>query len=243
MKIDEKLLEAAKDYKYLLERGYNKKSALKFVGERYLLNETERHVLYRTVFPANEARKRREKIAKEDEVENNILVIDCYNVLITVETMLKNGIILEADNGYIRDISAIFRKYKITNLTEKALNLIIQAIKNLKPAQTIFIVDQPISKSGELAAKIRNLLQKHNIKGTAKTTKHPDKELTQTPGIIATSDTIIINKAQKTFDLPAYILKNYFKNKAKFIKLKHINLKQEHQQKPQQQKQQNGPVA
>ena len=232
MKNERKLLEAAKDYKYLLERGYNKKSALRFVGERYLLNETERHILYRTIFPEKEATQRREKLVKESEVENNRLVVDCYNVLITVETMLKNGIILKADNGYIRDISAIFRKYKITNLTEKALNLIIQAIKNLKPAEVIFIVDQPISKSGELAAKIRNLLEKNNIKGTAKTTKHPDKELTQTPGIIATSDTIILDKVKKTFDLPAYIFKKHFKNKTKLIKPKHINLNQKHKQNP-----------
>ena len=219
MKLEEKILEAAKDYKYLLERGYNKKSTLRFVGEKYLLSETERHILYRTIFPEKEAIERKRKLVKEDEVKNNVLIVDCYNVLITIETMLKNDIILEAEDGYIRDISAIFRKYKITDLTQKALNLIIQAIKNLKPTETIFIIDQPISKSGELAAKIRKLLEENNIKGTAKTTKHPDKEITQTSGIIATSDTIIIDKVEKTLDLPAYIFKKYLKDKVKLIKL------------------------
>ena len=47
--------EAAKDLRYLLNRGYRKPTALKLVGDRYGLNRRERLILFRGILPKHEA--------------------------------------------------------------------------------------------------------------------------------------------------------------------------------------------
>ena len=50
--------EAADDLRYLLNRRYNRKSAIELVGNRWNLNRDERHILYRTIFSYEEIKVR-----------------------------------------------------------------------------------------------------------------------------------------------------------------------------------------
>ena len=55
------------------------------------------------------------------------------------------------DDGVLRDLKAVFGKYKINSTTENALNNIINILRQYNPAYVYFFYDSPVSKSGELA--------------------------------------------------------------------------------------------
>jgi hypothetical protein len=198
---------AAEDFRYLLSRSYPRKGALEVVGNRYGLTFDERHLLHRGVFCRSDSKSRRKKKISIKEIRNEDLAIDGHNVLITIEAGLSGRRLILGDDGFIRDISGLSGSFKKTKTTETAMQLIIHALKKLKPRQTLFLFDAPISMSGKLAQEIRNQLKKNNLPGDAMAVKVPEKILIGFSGVIATSDTVIVDQSKKAFDLAGYILK------------------------------------
>lgn len=201
------LQKAARDFRFLLNRGYPRKASLELVGNRYGLTSDERHLLHRGVFSNSDSGSRRKKKVLIGEVRNKDLVIDGHNVLITVEAGISGRPLVVGDDGFIRDISGLSGGFKQTETTEKAIQFIIRAIKKIKPSQTLFLLDAPISKSGELAEAVRNYLKKQDIPGEAMAVKVPERILIGFPGVVATSDTAIIDQSKKVLDLAAHVLR------------------------------------
>jgi hypothetical protein len=199
--------KAARDFRFLLNRGYPRKASLELVGNRYGLTSDERHLLHRGVFSNSDSGSRRKKKVFIGEVRNKDLVIDGHNVLITVEAGISGRPLVVGDDGFIRDISGLSGGFKQTETTEKAIQFIIRAIKKIKPSQTLFLLDAPISKSGELAEAVRNYLTKQDIPGEAMAVKVPERILIGFPGVVATSDTAIIDQSKKVLDLAAHVLR------------------------------------
>jgi len=201
------LQKAARDFRFLLNRGYPRKAALELVGNRYRLTSDERHLLHRGVFSNSDSESRRKKKVFIGEVRNKDLVIDGHNVLITVEAGISGRPLVVGDDGFIRDISGLSGGFKQTETTEKAIQFIIRAIKKIRPSQTLFLLDAPISKSGELAEAVRNYLKKEDIPGDAVALRVPERILIGFPGAVATSDTAIIDKSKKVLDLAGHVLR------------------------------------
>ena len=199
--------KAARDFRFLLNEGYPRKASLELVGNRYGLTSDERHLLHRGVFSNSDSGSRRKKKVFFGEVRNKDLVIDGHNVLITVEAGISGRPLVVGDDGFIRDISGLSGGFKQTETTEKAIQFIIHAIKKIKPSQTLFLLDAPISKSGELAEAVRNYLTKQDIPGEAMAVKVPERILIGFPGVVATSDTAIIDQSKKVLDLAAHVLR------------------------------------
>src|SRR4030042_431958 len=88
---------SAKDFRFLLNRGYPRKAALQLVGNRYGLTADERHLLHRGVFSDEDAKSRREKKVHLAGMMNENLAIDGYNVLITIEAGISGRPLVLAD--------------------------------------------------------------------------------------------------------------------------------------------------
>jgi hypothetical protein len=202
----EDLWKAAKDFRFLLNRCYPRKAALELVGNRYQLTSDERHLLHRGVFSNADSQSRRKKIISIRETRNEDLAIDGHNVLITIEAGLSRRPLILGDDGFIRDISGLSGSFRKTEMTEKAIQYTIDAIRKIRPRQTLFLFDAPISMSGKLAEEVRNQLEKENLSGDALAVKVPEKILIGFQGVIATSDTAIIDQSKKVLDLAGYIL-------------------------------------
>ena len=200
------LQEAAEDFRYLLNRGYPRKAALELVGNRYQLTFDQRHLLHRGVFSDADSKSRRKRRIPIGKVRSRDLAIDGYNVIITIEAGLSGQPLILGDDGFIRDISGLSGKFKKTEKTEEAFQLILDIVKRVKPLKTLFLFDSPISMSGELAQEVRSLLKKESLLGDARAVKVPEKILIGFPGIVATSDTAIIDQSKQLVDLPGYIL-------------------------------------
>lgn len=201
------LQKAAEDFRYLLNKGYPRKAALELVGNRYGLTSDDRHLLHRGVFSNSDSKSRQKKTISIKEVQNKDLAIDGHNIVITIEAGISGRPLISGDDGFIRDISGLSGSFRKTETTEKAIQFIIHAIKKIKPCHTLFLFDAPISMSGKLAQEVRSWLKKENLSGDAMAVKVPEKILIGFPGVIATSDTAIIDQSKKVLDLAGYILK------------------------------------
>ncbi len=211
--IKKRLEDAAYDLKFLLNRGYRKKVALNLVANKYLLNRDARNFLVRKVYSNEKITERLLKIVNIVNIRNKTVFIDGYNVLITVESISNHDYdsIVICDDGVLRDINAVFGKYKISSSTEVALNNIISILHKNDPACINFLYDSPVSKSGELAKLTNNLIKTHGLKGIAVTEKNVDFKLVKLSkkfdGIVATSDGAVMDKVKHVLDIPYWICK------------------------------------
>lgn len=209
----ESLREAIKDMRYLLNRGYNRKTAADYIASRYKLNREERAIIFRAVYPEQQVQNIFKKLLNPEDIIGERLLIDGFNNIITLESALKGHILLMCDDGVIRDISYTSRKFKFSSYTEDSIKMIFEVLKVYKPSEVIFLFDQQISFSGELASMIRTIIEGENLIGYAKTSKRNDTEILSIGEIIASSDSIIMERAKKIFDLAGHIIKSKFKDR------------------------------
>lgn len=203
---------AINDLRYLLNRGYKKSISVNFIGNHYLLNKTERNLLYRIVYSQETVQSRKSKLISLSKIKDNIILIDGFNVLITLESIfVEDNSIIFCDDGVIRDVNAVFGKYKFKDITDNAINSIIRFLKLYQPKTLKFFYDTPVSYSGKLAKLTEQIMMNHEISGTAETVNNVDYKLIelskQIQGIVATSDGIIMDKVDFILDVPFHVMK------------------------------------
>ncbi len=196
---------AARDLRYLLERGYGLKSSLKLTGDRFRLTARQRHFLFRAVSAPSLAARRRAKKVPLSEVKGSPLAVDTYNVLITTEAALAGAPLVASDDGYLRDIVGAFASYRTNEHTGPALDLIFRVLEEAAPSRVLFLLDQAMSRSGKLAEEIRERMERARLEGEARTVPAPDHHLRLSDSLTATSDSALIDKVERVLDLPAEI--------------------------------------
>jgi hypothetical protein len=199
---------AAKDIRYLLDGGYPQKGTVSFVCDHYRLDEGQRHLISRKVIARPVSEKRRLKLLPCDKIHGNNIIIDGYNIIIGMESILEKKAIL-CDDGVVRDIKGISRNFRISENTHKAIELILSFLKDKSPSQVHFLLDSQISKSGMLSKLLREKINYYGLQGDAKTSRHVDHDLKCSDDIVATSDGVIIDAAKKVVNF-LYCLINEF---------------------------------
>jgi hypothetical protein len=200
--------DACDEYRYLLSKEYPDKAALKLVGDRHRLSRIERNCLFRGIVDDETAVARRRKLVLSDEVRGSCLGIDWYNVLITAETYLKGGTLFLADDGVTRDAAAVHGSWRRSPLTALATDVIVSALSRLEPGRIDVFLDSPVAFSGELAAEVR-LFIGEMVPGAAcavALAASADWPLKHYHGIVASSDSVVLDSAMKVLDLPRHAL-------------------------------------
>jgi len=196
--------KARYDLYLLLNRGYPKSYALRFVGDHYGLKNEERYILSRTVFPKEYILETKRKKTSLKEIEGKEIFLDGYNVIITTESVLMNKTFVSMD-GVLRDTRNVSKKYRMTNETIESVDLILNLLKKYRPGYIQFYLDKMMSKSGKLSEIIREGMGDRGIKGDSETSLSVDHVLKNKDGIIATNDSAIIARAKKFIDLPSKV--------------------------------------
>jgi len=202
------LKKAARDIRYLLDRGYPQRSAVGFVCAHFRLDVKARYLLSRTVLAREVAERRREKFLPCSKIEGSSIVIDGYNIIIGMESILERRAYL-SDDGVIRDIKGAFRSFKVSSNTENAVRFILDFLKEKKPENVVFLLDSQISKSGILAEMLRVKLGASGLRGDARTSKHVDYDLKQCRDIVASSDGVVIDEAERVVNFLRCVVERF----------------------------------
>ncbi|MGB4652102.1 MAG: DUF434 domain-containing protein [Methanothrix sp.] len=197
--------KALEEARYLLDRGYPKDSAVGFVSNHHRLAEKERFILMRVVVRSDLAWARRSKLLDLENLRGQSISIDGYNVIITTESVLGGYPVYLCDDGLLRDSRGIFRGFKASPLTAIALNWILDLLASAGPARTEVLLDQQMSRSGELAEMVRGMMAERQLCGVARTARNVDHLLKTAKRIILTSDGNVIDSVDYIMDLPAEI--------------------------------------
>jgi len=197
---------AAKDFLYLVDNQYPRKVILKIIGDRYLLNRTQRVLLGRGIFRKDKVHAR--ALKRTELIRDVILFIDTYNVLFILSNYLLGRIVFIGNDGFIRDAGEVSGKLHREKVFYEAVGYLLNFLRNSAPAEIHFLIDRPVSFSGELAEQLKTFLNEKQMRGDARTINNPDSELMKvTEGVIATSDSEIMDKTEcKICDLAFLIL-------------------------------------
>jgi hypothetical protein len=213
---------AIEDFRYLKNRNYPDKAALKLVSDHHRLSATQRNCLFRAIFSASDSRQRKAKLAAAEDVEGQLLGVDWYNVLITVESYLKGFPVFISDDGLVRDSSGIHGSYKAGKVTERGITEILSLIAALKPVRIEIFLDSPISHSGDMAEQLRERLYRSaSMPHQVSVFPSADFPLKSFSGIVATSDSSIIDRpqVQQVFDLARFVIESSFHARIRTVEM------------------------
>ncbi|HPC88730.1 MAG TPA: DUF434 domain-containing protein [Methanothrix sp.] len=197
---------AAEELRYLLASGYPGDSALRFVSDHRRLPQEKRFILARAVAADEVALCRRSKRAALQEISGKILFVDGYNVLITVEGLILGCPVYLCDDGFCRDTRGLFSGYRPSKHTEAALAGILDMLVAAHPADVQFLLDRPMSRSGELAGRIRRMMGERALPGGAEAAVGVDRQLkirgaAGSDVYVASSDCHVIDCAARVVDI------------------------------------------
>lgn len=204
-------IEAAKDYCYLLDRGYPQRGFLSLVGDRYKLTNRERSMLYRGLASREQVNRRKQKIITEYDGRSK-LCIDGFNVITTVSSYLLGLPLFISLDEFLRDASQRRGKLEENIKMEEAVQLIAGYLQETKVAS----VDVYLDEAGEITGKVQSLIlaetQKLFIDCNILISKNVDKALmTVNDGMVCTSDSEIIDHAPgRIFDLAFFVLHHFY---------------------------------
>ncbi len=200
------MAEAAKDYRYLLDRGYPQKAALNLVTSRYSLASEERSALMRCVHRTTDAVSIASKLISPTEVRGSSIVVDGYNTLLTILTALEGGPLFLCDDCVVRDVRSSYTKGITTNSLAKSLEALAIALSSLQPSHVLVILDKNVSHSAEHASIIRKVLLSCNINSSVELRQRADLGVLEHEAeAVSSSDYVILARARRIFDLGGYV--------------------------------------
>ena len=85
------LRSATADFSLLLTKGYAEKSALKLVGDRFSLTQRQRLAVMRSTCSDRQLTSRNQREIKIADLTDQLISIDGYNVLITIEAAMSGA--------------------------------------------------------------------------------------------------------------------------------------------------------
>lgn len=199
--------EAAIDLRYLLGRGYAQKSAIALVGDRAQLHKRQRQLLMRAVSSPADAAAIRARTVGLDDLRDQHLLVDGYNVLITLETAINGGPLVESDEGFLRDLSEIHGTYRENDSTEEAIALVRALFESAGPRAMEIYLDRPFAFSARFAERLRAAFGAKAIVELADSADGAIKDRLEQDArlILASGDGALLRKCSRCIDLVGVI--------------------------------------
>ena len=181
-------------------------SSLKLVGDRHGLRERQRLAVSRSACSDQDAQRRNNHCIAMEQVRNQQVIVDGFNLIITVEAALSRGPLLIGVDKCIRDLSSVHGSYRSVEETDRAITTIGEALQRFAPSSVRWLLDRPVSNSGRLAAKIADLALHQNWPWEVEVVFNPDSAIVASPGVAITSDSSILNQVERWADFKSYLI-------------------------------------
>lgn len=195
------LRQAAADFSLLLTKNYPQNASLKLVGDKFALTDRQRLALMRSCCSNQDRDFRISRQVQANQLEGQAVLIDGYNLLITIEAAMSGAFIFIGRDGCFRDLAGLHGSYRKVSETIGAIKLIDECLRMLKTEEVVWILDRPVSNSGRL----KKIIELETLKEVT-LIDNPDTELKKSEKVVITSDSIVLDACKKWFNLAACII-------------------------------------
>ncbi len=125
---------------------------------------------------------------------NESLVIDGFNLIVTIEAALSGGVLLKCRDGAIRDLASVHGSYRKVDETLAAIELIAsRSWARIGSVHVKWLLDSPVSNSGRLATVLREYAEAQKQRWEVELRNDVDAALMQSAYPIVTSDSRILD--------------------------------------------------
>ena len=197
---------AAGELSWLLGRGYQPKSALKLVGDRHDLRERQRLAVARSACSDERRARRLARELKADAVRGAALIVDGFNLVITLEAALSGGVLVVCRDGCVRDLSSVHGSYRAVEETERAVVLAGETLAALGHASALWLFDRPVSNSGRISERVRAIAGERGWPWEVRAEFNPDRDIIDSPRIAVTADSNVLDHAARWLNLSRLIV-------------------------------------
>lgn len=199
------LREAVSDLSWLLGRGYATDAALALVGNKAQLTRRQRTAVWRAA--CTDAERAARLARRMDDVRGEDLIIDGFNLLIAVERGMSGGPIFRGRDTALRDLASIHGTYRLVEDTPEAIRAVARVLASLGAGGCRWLLDQPVSNSGRLAAALREVAEDVGAAWEVEVHPKPDQLLAASGRVVVTGDAWILDQPVRWFGLHEAVLR------------------------------------
>lgn len=138
-----------------------------------------------------------------DSVRGLELVIDGYNVILTIASAIEHLPIFLCDDGFVRDLRSSYRKDFEAPSVREAIVYMVKALELVGASNPLIILDKNVSWSAEHAELLRSEFDVRAITATK-----ADIAVIGSGKVVSSSDFVILLRSEKVFDLAQFILRS-----------------------------------
>ncbi len=189
-----KLATAVEELSWLLGRGYSMKATSTLVGDHHQLSTRQRLAVGRIACADGKIAVRQAKCAGLEAITGREMLIDGFNLIITIETALGGGAVFDCLDNCYRDLASVYGSYRVVEETLPAIELIGNLLAGHQPKQVHWLFDRPVSNSGRLAGMVQQVGDAHGWPFTTETTDRTDALLTESRHIVVSCDSAILDR-------------------------------------------------
>ena len=200
-----RLKPAAEEIVFLLGRGYPVATAVDVVGNHHQLAARQRLALQRMLCSPDQRARRQERAIERTAAQGRTLLIDGFNLIITIEVALSGGLVLDCADGTVRDLAGLRGSYHPVDETDAALDLIGRELGALQPAGARIFLDAPVSNSGRLRARILDFAHRWPFPVAAEVVPNPDAILARGDNAVS-SDSAILDRCSSWLNVGRFIV-------------------------------------
>lgn len=200
------LRSATSDLCWLLSRGYAAPSAVEIVGNRYALSRRQRLAVSRCACPDAASERREQHRVGPATLANQELWLDGFNVVIGLEAALSGGVVLRGRDGCCRDLANVYARYRAVEETVPTLRLVGERASAWKAVRCRWWLDRPVSNSGRFKEALLEVAAREGWNWEVELVFNPDKILAQSDQIVATSDSVVLDRCERWLNLLAEVI-------------------------------------
>jgi hypothetical protein len=179
---------------------------LKLVGDRWSLTARQREAVIRSACSDEECIGRALRRIEPEELTAELVLVDGFNVLTTLEAALGGAVVLVGRDDCLRDISGVHGTYRKVEETQPAARLVGEFLRARAVASARWLLDRPVSNSGRLRASLLELAAENAWSWEVELAMNPDPILAESTAVVATADSVILNRCGRWLNLARLVV-------------------------------------
>ncbi len=184
---------AVDELSWLVGRDYPVESSLRLIGDKHQLHARHRLAVRRTACAPQAIAARAGSRQPLASLAGRPLAIDGYNLLITLATARRGGLLLVGRDRALRDIAS---SHRLVLHPDAMLGPIAALLAGAPPSEVTWVLDRPVSNSALVGQEIAAFAEAHGLPWRYHLAYDPDAWLIAQPAPVVSSDGLILDRCQ-----------------------------------------------